>query len=115
MTHHDNPAHYGLRTDKYKLIFFYGLPLDAKGAVQKPTPAYWELYDLEKDPHEMNNVYADPAYATVVKELESRIAAVEGASRRHGRALSRVDEGTQRNLGLISSRRFLPSSRVVAA
>jgi len=73
MAHHDNPAHYGVRTDKYKLIYFYGQPLDAKGAVKKPTPAYWELYDLEKDPHEMNNVYADPAYATAVKDLKAEL------------------------------------------
>jgi len=75
MAHHDNPAHYGLRTQRYKLIFFYGLPLDAPGAVKKPTPAYWELYDLEKDPHEMNNVIADPAYASVVKSLKERLQA----------------------------------------
>ncbi len=62
MAHHDNPAHYGIRTKKYKLIFFYGLPLDAKGAVQKPTPPYWEMYDLSKDPKEMNNVYEQPGY-----------------------------------------------------
>ena len=31
MAHHDNPAHYGIRTKDYKLIFFYGLPLDARG------------------------------------------------------------------------------------
>ena len=73
MAHHDNPAHYGVRTEKHKLIYFYGQPLDAKGAVKKPTPAYWELYDLEKDPHEMNNVYADPAYATVAKELKAEL------------------------------------------
>ena len=73
MTHHDNPAHYGLRTDKHKLIFFYGQPLDAKGAVPTPTPAYWELYDLEKDPHEMNNVYGDPAYAAMVKDLKTEL------------------------------------------
>jgi N-acetylglucosamine-6-sulfatase len=73
MAHHDNPAHYGIRTERYKLIYFYGLPLDAKGAVQKPTPAYWECYDLEKDPHEMNNVYADPSYADAVKELKREL------------------------------------------
>ena len=37
MTHHDNPAHYGVRTKDFKLIFFYGLPLDAKGALPTPT------------------------------------------------------------------------------
>ncbi len=73
MAHHDNPAHYGIRTRRYKLIFFYGLPLDVKGAVAKPTEAYWELYDLVKDPREMNNVYEDPAYTDIVDQLKARL------------------------------------------
>jgi len=73
MAHHDNPAHYGIRTQDYKLIFFYGLPLDAKGAHQEPTTPGWELYDLNKDPKEMNNVYNDPAYAEIVKELKQEL------------------------------------------
>lgn len=35
MAHHDNPAHYGIRTRDLKLIFFYGLPLDAPGVPRK--------------------------------------------------------------------------------
>ncbi len=70
MNAHDNPAHYGIRTKKHKLIFFYGLPLDANGAVQEPTIPGWELYDLEKDPFELNNVYNDPAYVDVVVTLK---------------------------------------------
>ncbi len=71
--HHDVPAHYGVRTKRHKLIFFYGLPLDAKGAKQKPTPPGWELYDLKKDPQEMRNVYNDPAYAKVIKKLKAEL------------------------------------------
>ncbi len=74
MAHHDNPAHYGIRTQDHKLIFFYGLPLDAKGAVREPTSPYWELYDLRKDPHEMSNVYSDPAYAATVRQLKAELA-----------------------------------------
>jgi N-sulfoglucosamine sulfohydrolase len=37
-------------------------------------PAY-ELFDLEKDPHEMKNVADDPAYAEVLKDLKSRLTA----------------------------------------
>jgi len=55
------------------LIFFYGLPLDAKGAKPQITPAGWELYDLRKDPHEMRNVYADPAYVATVGELKAQL------------------------------------------
>jgi len=69
----DVPAHYGIRTKRYKLIFFYGLPLDAKGAKKEPTPPGWELYDLEKDPQEMKNVYNDPAYANVTKQLKTEL------------------------------------------
>jgi len=53
--------HYGVRTERYKLIHFY-YDIDA-----------WELYDLERDPREVNNVYADPAYAGVRHDLESEL------------------------------------------
>lgn len=74
MAHHDNPAHYGIRTRDHKLIFFYGLPLDAPGAVKKPTDAHWEFYDLRNDPHEMNNLIADPAQAGNIASLKRRLA-----------------------------------------
>jgi arylsulfatase A-like enzyme len=53
--------HEGVRTSRYKLINFYEL-------------GEWELYDLEKDPHEMHSVYADPAYATTVQDLKTELA-----------------------------------------
>jgi arylsulfatase A-like enzyme len=53
--------HYGVRTQRYKLIHFY-YDIDA-----------WELYDLQKDPHELNNVYDDPAYADIVAELKEEL------------------------------------------
>jgi N-acetylglucosamine-6-sulfatase len=74
MAHHDNPAHYGIRTRDFKLIFFYGLPLDAPGALKQPTPAHWELYDLQNDPREMNNVYGSPEYADTVTRLKAQLA-----------------------------------------
>ncbi|MBD3267202.1 sulfatase-like hydrolase/transferase [bacterium] len=73
MAHHDNPAHYGLRTKNYKLIFFYGLPLDAKGAQDTPTIPGWELYDLRRDPKELHNVYDDPAYKDVREKLKAEL------------------------------------------
>jgi arylsulfatase A-like enzyme len=49
--------HYALVNEDYKLIhFYYGLD-------------YWELYDRKKDPHELNNVYEDAAYAEVRETL----------------------------------------------
>ena len=58
---HDVRRHYGITTDKYKLIHFY-YDMDV-----------WELYDLEKDPSEMNNVYGDSEYAEVQKELHKKL------------------------------------------
>jgi arylsulfatase A-like enzyme len=57
--HHVHP-HYGVRTDRYKLINFYDLN-------------EWELYDLEKDPHEMKSVYGDPAYTKVQEDLKQEL------------------------------------------
>jgi arylsulfatase A-like enzyme len=71
--HFNIAAHYGIRTDRYKLIFYYGLPLDASGAFHEATPPEWELFDLQKDPHEMNNVYDDPAYSDVINNLKTRL------------------------------------------
>ncbi len=71
--HFNVAAHFGVRTKRYKLIYYYGLGLGAKGAKKKPTPPEWELFDLKKDPMEMNNVYGDPAYAGVVKELKAEL------------------------------------------
>ncbi|TWT40645.1 sulfatase family protein [Botrimarina hoheduenensis] len=73
MTHHDVPAHYGVRTADHKLVYFYGLPLDAPGALPDPTPAHWELYDLRSDPDEERNVIDDPAYRDVADRLKARL------------------------------------------
>ena len=58
---------------RYKLIFYYGLPLDAKGAYEVSTTPEWELFDLEKDPNEMNNIYNNSDYSDIVKELKIRL------------------------------------------
>jgi uncharacterized sulfatase len=78
MTHHDNPAHLGIRTKDKKLIFFYGLKLDVDGASRnaKPTEPYWEFYDLAKDPKEMDNRINDPAYADTIADLRKRLKAL---------------------------------------
>ncbi|WP_281614748.1 sulfatase [Flammeovirga sp. SubArs3] len=77
---HANPAHFGVRTKQYKLIFFYGKHYDPKnhegewgGDYNFETPVAWELYDLKNDPHELNNVYGQEEYAEVVKSLKSEL------------------------------------------
>jgi uncharacterized sulfatase len=68
------PAHFGIRTDRYKLIFFYGLDFEGSGRPPTPqTPAAWEFYDLEKDPTEMDNRNSDPEYETVIAEMKAQL------------------------------------------
>jgi arylsulfatase A-like enzyme len=70
---HSVTAHYGIRTHRYKLIYFYGKALGSKGAVDQDTPPEWEFYDLQKDPREMRNAYGDPAYAKTIADLKVRL------------------------------------------
>ncbi len=74
---HNNPAHFGIRTDRWKLIFYYGLPLDASGALPESTPAGWELYDMHNDPLELRNLYCDAAMRDVVKKLKRRLTSLK--------------------------------------
>jgi arylsulfatase A-like enzyme len=59
---HDVKKHYGIRTERYKLIHFYD-DIDA-----------WELYDLEIDPLEIDNIYgraeSSDIRISLKKELE---------------------------------------------
>ncbi len=73
LSHHHVPAHYGIRTHRYKLIYYYGEALGTSGSVNQSTEPEWELFDLEKDPNEMCSVYDNPAYADVVKELTAEL------------------------------------------
>ncbi len=59
--HHVRP-HYGVVTDRYKLLHFYAPDVD-----------YWELYDREKDPHEMRNFFGNPDYEKVTAELKTEV------------------------------------------
>ena len=57
---HNTRAHYGVRTEKHKLIYFH-------------KKDQWECYDLEKDPDEMQNIYDDPTVAPIVATLKTRL------------------------------------------
>ncbi len=70
---HQNPAHFGVCTERWKLIFYYGLPLNAAGALRVETPGGWELYDLQNDPLELQNVYGRPEHADVTAQLKGRL------------------------------------------
>ena len=70
---HHVPAHYGIRTDRYKLIFYYGQPLGKKEATEARTEPEWELYDLQNDPTEMHNMYKDPANKNLIAQLKKEL------------------------------------------
>ncbi|HHU25258.1 MAG TPA: sulfatase [Bacteroidales bacterium] len=54
--------HYGVKTERYKLIHFYGEDIDE-----------WELFDLESDPLEMNNLYGEPGNELLVNDLKAEL------------------------------------------
>ena len=70
---HHVGAHYGFRTDRYCLIYFYNDGLGVPGCSDERYPPEWELYDLAEDPHQLRNVADDPAYASVRAGLERRL------------------------------------------
>jgi arylsulfatase A-like enzyme len=57
---HNVPAHVGVRTDRYKLIWFY-------------ENREWELYDLLNDKNELNNVYGSDQYKKIQDQLKKQL------------------------------------------
>ena len=53
--------HYGIRTKRFKLIHFY-YSMDQ-----------WELYDLDSDPNEMNNLYENAKYKNLIGALKKKL------------------------------------------
>ena len=72
--HHNVYAHYGIRTLRHKLIYYYADPLDQEGAVGPTEEPEWELFDLTRDPYELVNVYDDPSYKDVIKTLKANLS-----------------------------------------
>ena len=58
---HAVKKHYGIRTERYKLIHFYNDIDD------------WEMYDLEKDPYEMNNIYNEKSASNLRDSLKNAL------------------------------------------
>jgi arylsulfatase A-like enzyme len=73
LAHHHVYAHYGVRTHRYKLIYYYADAMGQPGAIDEKKTPEWELFDLEKDPSELVNVYRDAEYQQVAAELRGEL------------------------------------------
>ena len=60
---HNVRRHYGVVTDRYKLVHFY-----------EPDADDWELFDRETDPREMQSVFGQADYADAQQQLEQELA-----------------------------------------
>ncbi len=61
---HMVPRHYGIRTERYKLIHFYQFGNE------------WEMYDLEEDPDELTNIYGRADKKSLQIDLEQQLKAI---------------------------------------
>ncbi len=61
---HRVAPHFGIRTEQYKLIRFYG------------PDNHWELYDLKNDKGEMQNLYGNAKYRKLIQQLEKQLRAL---------------------------------------
>ena len=64
------PAHFGIRTNKHKLIYYDGL-------TKNPEDQRWEFYDLVADPQETRNAYEDPEQATTIEKLKLQLTQLQ--------------------------------------
>ncbi len=62
-TPHSVSPHFGLRTDRYTLACFYG------------PDNFWELYDIQKDPHNLKNLYSIKEYEKITATLKAQLKA----------------------------------------
>jgi len=56
---HNVYSHYGVRTHRYKLIYYYAQALGTSGSKEETRPPEWELFDLKNDPYEIKNLYTN--------------------------------------------------------
>ncbi|MBL0171034.1 MAG: sulfatase [Gemmatimonadaceae bacterium] len=65
---HNTRAHYGVRTETHKLIYFW-------------TKDQYELFDLVNDPYELHNLYGQPGLSALTATLKTELARLKRAVR----------------------------------
>ncbi len=60
---HGVARHYGVRTERYKLVYYY-------------QNDEWELFDLQSDPGDQVNLYGKPGYDDITRDLRERLQAL---------------------------------------
>ncbi len=85
--HPERPAHFGIRNERYKLIFFYGQGLGKKGTSEESSEPAWEFYDLQEDPKELQNAIEETRYGDIIAQMKS---AMIGERKKYGD----LDEGS---------------------
>lgn len=72
---HNAYAHYGIRNQRYKLIYWYNEGFELPGTNEGGQDREWELFDLEQDPLELFNVHDEPDYRDIVIDMRQRLEA----------------------------------------
>jgi len=67
------PAHLGIRSKNYKLIYNYGEGLGKSGTSNEKTIPNWEFYDLINDPGENQNNFENPVYKQIIEKLYEQL------------------------------------------
>lgn len=69
LTTHHVPAHFGVVTDRYKLVCYYQTREEGKDIAINQ----WELMDLQENPQETRSYLDDPAYGPIRDELYAEL------------------------------------------
>lgn len=70
---HNTVANYGIRTERYKLIYYYGKTLGKTGTHKLEYQPDWELFDLKNDPMEMQNIYHQKKNEKLIQNLKKQL------------------------------------------
>ena len=76
---HNVYAHYGVRTHRHKLIYFYNDGCGQAGTGTEQHPPEWELFDLQADGNELRSLYHDESHAAVRGELTDELHRLQEA------------------------------------